>query len=191
VVWSGWLTDEFEAEAERFVHDPRLWQPAAWSMLIDRLRALAPIGVGTGQRLLIRPHARHIVSDIPACLKLAGQIVGTPGTTGVSGGLERFGLLMDWPGMLTPSMLASLDDHLERLLSGIQTLNQVYPHVVAGAILGDVERAGGEHEDLAGLRLAAWGRGLIGEAKLAMMEARLQDLGIAVIRRGEGAESGG
>ena len=102
VLWSGSLGDE-DAPA------PRNWTTAAWQALDA---AIAQGGdAGLAGALLVRPHARHIVSDIPSAVRFARQW----GQTGPR-------LLWDPASMLDGQMVAPAHAavHLERLIDALE-----------------------------------------------------------------------
>ncbi|MCL4220561.1 MAG: hypothetical protein KJZ65_04240 [Phycisphaerales bacterium] len=96
VCWSGWLGDADAAEGW-FERVPGQWLPssrAAW----DQVARAAD-----HERLILRPHARHLLSDGPGCL------------TYLRGGDGRR-LLLDPVAMFETEMLPDADEHLRRLL---------------------------------------------------------------------------
>jgi len=102
--WSGTLAQDGGA----FAADVRNWSVAARSELHDKLDRLCAIAErrGTTGRLLLRPHARHILSDWNSCARFMAQRE-TAGDT-------RTALLVDPASMLTHQMLARSAEHLER-----------------------------------------------------------------------------
>ncbi len=110
VVYSGWVQGEDDAEAARLS-----WSPATWARCLERLAALRARCVATaGAELLIRPNARHVVSDVPTCQKLLGEEA-----------LEGVGIVLDVAGMLTPTMMRDAADHLGRLALLVEHLPRV------------------------------------------------------------------
>jgi hypothetical protein len=62
VAWSGTMGEgAFEA-------DVRTWGPRGWERLNLACERLAAAGMG-GQAVCFRPHAAHVLSDIPSCAK--------------------------------------------------------------------------------------------------------------------------
>ena len=64
IVWSGSF-----AQVESgglFDEDPRTWGPKGWAALHKALAKLAY----SPERMAIRPHVRHVVSDTPGCKRL-------------------------------------------------------------------------------------------------------------------------
>jgi hypothetical protein len=122
VAWSGGLGDAlFEA-------DPRTWGPAGWRALEAGLAALEPVLRARGQRLWLRPHARHVLSDPPACRRLASAWPEGP-----------VGVLAEPMGMLTRSMLGLASEHLERSFGALAELAER-----TGLVLTNVEAPPGE-----------------------------------------------
>jgi hypothetical protein len=108
VVRSGFIPDE-DRPGEP---DPRTWGPAGWSALDRGLRACL---TSPGPRLLIRPAATDVVSDAPSCLRYL-QRRGEWGGDGTGDAVARLGLLLDPVAMLAPSMHASAEDHVARIM---------------------------------------------------------------------------
>ncbi|MCE7968890.1 MAG: hypothetical protein DYG94_09110 [Leptolyngbya sp. PLA3] len=102
VCWSGWLGDSDPGEGW-FESVPGQWLPssrAAWDQVCR---------VADQQRLILRPHARHLLSDGPGCLNwLRGN--------------EGRRLLLDPVAMLEPGMLPDAEDHVSRLLMTVGPL---------------------------------------------------------------------
>jgi len=100
VVWSGTLgAGLFE------VHLPT-WGPEAWAALgrwCDGVRSELD---GAGRRVLLRPHARHVLSDVQRCVRFFDERAGQP-----------FGLALEPSALFEPSMLETADDHLTRIFT--------------------------------------------------------------------------
>lgn len=109
VVYSGWVESEDDAEAARLS-----WSPATWARCVEGLAALRSRCEAAGTELLIRPNARHVVSDVPTCQKLLGEA-----------GLEGVGILLDVAAMLTPTMMRDAADHVRRLALLVEHLPRV------------------------------------------------------------------
>lgn len=105
IAWSGPTEDH---EGDPFAPDPRAWLPASMPAFLERLRALEPVLAARRIRLLIRPHARHIVSDGPRCAALFRQEWRAAA--------PHVGLALDPAAMLEPSMLPVGADHIRRSL---------------------------------------------------------------------------
>lgn len=101
VLWSGSLAD---ADAP----DPRNWTAAAWDALDAAVNRW--VAAGLGGSLLVRTHARHIVSDIPSAVRFAHRWRETGPR-----------LLWDPASMLEDSMAAPAHaaTHLERLIDAL------------------------------------------------------------------------
>lgn len=99
-VYAGGLGDAL------FASSPRSWTKEAWAALSTACDALEPSLAGSGRRLLIRPHHRHVLGDTPSALKFFAEREGGP-----------FGLLLEPAALVAPSMLAPrvLADHLARI----------------------------------------------------------------------------
>jgi hypothetical protein len=112
--WSGTLGDSlFEGVPANWMHGP-----AALDALCDEL---APQLTRHGKRLVLVPHARHVLSDARSALTwwcervIPGQdpnVVRSSPT-----GARPFGLALDPAAMLEPSMLEDIEDHMQSLLS--------------------------------------------------------------------------
>lgn len=104
----------------RWAPDPRTWGPSGWAALDSRLAALAA-------PLIIRTHARHVVSDTPGIVHLL-RAHPPP----------HVNVLVDPVSMLTPEMLKSghAADHLRRTFEAIAS--PLLPRPVAGVIVAGV-----------------------------------------------------
>lgn len=102
VAWSGSY-----AEVEgggMFEDDPRTWGDRGWSELRERVLSAPPGSV------VVRPHARHVVSDVPGCLRLLDSAWASQ--RGVM-------LCYDPLSMLAESMLPNRDEHLRRMAEAL------------------------------------------------------------------------
>lgn len=117
VVYSGWLESEDDAEAARWS-----WSPAAWVRCVEKLVELRARCESAGAELLIRPNARHVVSDVPTCQKLLAEET-----------LQGVGVVLDVAGMLTASMMRDAADHLGRLALLVEHVPRVRGVMAAGA----------------------------------------------------------
>lgn len=99
VCWSGWTGDGRPGEGW-FERTASAWLPAAAA---ERERVVGGL-VEAGA--IIRPHARHLVSDIPACLNLLRKHEGVR-------------LLLEPAALLEPSMMETAGDHIERMLTAL------------------------------------------------------------------------
>jgi hypothetical protein len=110
--WSGspHFTDE-----DPFADDPSAWTPGAWSWLDGAIGRLAPLLTERGVTLLIRPHHRHVVGDVPS----VGRLMRTLRENGI----ERVGLVLDVESMLAPSMREkNPDDHRRRIREALASI---------------------------------------------------------------------
>lgn len=102
IVWSGSY-----AEVEGggvFEEDPRTWGAKGWDVLRARVESCE-------RDLVIRPHARHVVSDVPGCRRLLES----------SWASERGALLCHDPAsMVVPGMMGRIEDHLRRMYEAIE-----------------------------------------------------------------------
>ncbi len=114
LAWSGTLGGSL------FEGTPANWMrgPAALDAVCDEL---APQLERHGKRLVLVPHARHVLSDARSALTwwcervIPGQ---DPNVVRRSpGGPRPFGLALDPAAMLEPSMVDDIDDHMQSLLS--------------------------------------------------------------------------
>jgi hypothetical protein len=101
VVWSG------TPAVGLFDEHPLAWAAPAWDALGRALEELATLA-GAARRVLVRPHARHVVSDIPSCLRLVERLA-----------VPVVGVILDPASMLTPGMLPARQDHVLRILEAL------------------------------------------------------------------------
>lgn len=112
VCWSG--SPSATAE-DPFPDDPAAWTPGAWAALDAALADLEERLGRAGATLLIRPHHRHTVGDVPSVGRLL-RTLAERGGAGEAGGGGRVGVLLDVESMLAPSMRArGPDDHRRRI----------------------------------------------------------------------------
>lgn len=95
-----------------FDEDWRTWGAKGWDALERGVVELG--GEGTSESgLLVRPHARHVVSDLPGCKRMLES----------SWAAERgVGLCYDPASMCAPGMAARAEDHLRRMYEGIEQM---------------------------------------------------------------------
>lgn len=140
--WSGTLAQS----GDPFAPDVRNWSVAARSELHDKLDRVGAIAEqrGVTGRLLLRPHARHILSDWNSCARFMAQRE-TSGDT-------RTALLVDPASMLTQQMLTRSAEHLERTFEQIgQVLRGATGNAshIGGVVLCNLRKpAGGEVDPL-------------------------------------------
>lgn len=99
VIWSGTLGEDL------FAAEPRNWARAGRGALQRLCDELAPQLQARGRIVCFRPHARHVLNDVPSCFTFATERVG-PG--------QPFEIALAPALMLEPSMLDQLEDHLRR-----------------------------------------------------------------------------
>ncbi|GAB4382767.1 MAG: hypothetical protein Kow0022_01010 [Phycisphaerales bacterium] len=98
VCWSGWV-GEADIDSGWFERVPGGWMPSSqqtWKAVMQK--------VDEADGVVLRPHARHLLSDGPGC---RAWLQGGPGRH----------LLLDPVAMLEPEMLPDADEHIERLLA--------------------------------------------------------------------------
>jgi hypothetical protein len=107
IAWSGWLGESSPSGGteRRWERDHRTWSPSAYDQLAARLRSIREHAEHTGTKLLLRPHARHILNDPQRCARYLTDFAG-----------PTFGLALDPVSMLEPSMLPSAEEHLVRIM---------------------------------------------------------------------------
>lgn len=104
-VWSGSLAEQ------PLARDVRTWGPEGMAALNEACDAGVARAAAAGGRLLVRPHARHVLSDVQRCLTFMLKRQGQP-----------LGLLLDPAALLDSTMLGRAADHLRR---AIETLGPV------------------------------------------------------------------
>src|SRR5690606_8893704 len=103
-----WAGSPSADEADPFPDDPAAWTPSAWAALESALDRLGPALDARGVTLLLRPHHRHVVGDVPSVMKIR--------RTAHERGVARVGVLLDVEAMLSPSMRERHEaDHRRRL----------------------------------------------------------------------------
>ncbi len=139
VAWSGGLGEDMWAR------HPHTWGPRGWAALHAACDALEPVlaawgaggeggggGGAGGGTLLLRTHARHVLSDPRACLKFLAERAERA-QRGGRAPTPRIALLPDLAAMIDASMLPHVEDHLDRLFALLPAL--LGPH---GAVLASV-----------------------------------------------------
>ena len=144
IAWSGSLAADMEAE------EPRNWMGPGAAALRERMAELEPQLAALGRSLLLRPHAAHVLSDVPSCLRW----------------LERPGaaLAFDPGALLTVPMLALAEEHLERSFRALAPRAAI-------VILEDVEAPGADPE-APFPRRCPLGRGRLASAGVAALVRR-------------------
>lgn len=101
VLWSGTPAPGL------FDESPFIWGLPAWEKFEAALRAVAMLA--GARKVLVRPHARHVMSDMPSCLRVLERT-----------SVENARVLLDPAAMLTDDMRsAGAEDHVTRILEGL------------------------------------------------------------------------
>ena len=103
IAWSGSFA-QIDG-GEMFDDDPRTWGPKGWGALEERAAGLDGPGV------LVRPHARHVVSDVPGCRRLVESDWAKA---------RGIGLCYDPASMCGVGMMARAGDHMRRMYEAIE-----------------------------------------------------------------------
>ncbi len=98
MTWSGTLADDL------FEGHPGNWMMAGAAALQQRTQQNLAELPDRNCRWCIRPHCRHVLSDVPSCRQFALDHAGQP-----------IDLVLDPVSMLEPTMLSGLDEHLLRM----------------------------------------------------------------------------
>ena len=108
-----------------FDEDPRTWGAKGWDALRERVEGCER-GVG------VRPHARHVVSDVPGCRRLLES----------SWAVERgVRLCYDPASMITAQMWERGEDHLRRMYEAIELFPaERLAMVVVGGVMGTIRK---------------------------------------------------
>ena len=137
--------------------------PAGRAALDAYLDAAEPVLRERGSRLLLRTHARHVISDAQAALGLLAAREGAP-----------FGIALDPSSCIEASMLRDLEDHLTRffVLAG---------KVAEVIVLGSVEQPASVESEEA-LAWAPLGEGIVDAGLLGSLvrEHAREDVVVAV-----------
>lgn len=99
VCWSGWL-DEARPGDGWFERSAAAWLPSSGAA------REAVIGKAIEVGGILRPHARHLVSDVPACLNLMRQ-------------RPEARLMIEPAAFFEPSMIETSDEHLVRIIGSL------------------------------------------------------------------------
>ncbi|MEE2681467.1 MAG: hypothetical protein VX641_03745 [Planctomycetota bacterium] len=144
--WSGTLADGDDL----FAAHPHNWMSPGGDALRGLLEQLLPQFEQAGRTICLIPHARHLVSDVQGTINLARAHAGSA--------LE---IALAPASLLVPSMLETLEDHLERSFS---TLSETASFLLIEDLMLDEE----------GDRLvpAAFGEGVLDLALLRNAIAR-------------------
>lgn len=101
--WSGTLAHEAVADGDLFAAHPHNWMQPGPEALEAHLDEVLPQFERAGRRLCLFPHARHVLSDVQGAINLIRARRDSP--------LE---IALCPTSILTPGMLGSLEEHLER-----------------------------------------------------------------------------
>lgn len=82
---------------------PANWLTPGRAALDQFCQASAPALEGSGRRLCLQPHARHVLSDAPSCVSFLDAHVNQP-----------FDLLLAAMDMVEPAMVPEIHEHLAR-----------------------------------------------------------------------------
>ncbi|MBL8746579.1 MAG: hypothetical protein JNK58_09525 [Phycisphaerae bacterium] len=104
VAWSG------TTGGELFASDPRCFGASAWERFGGACDAMAR----RGPRVIFRPHARHVLSDVQRVVKFRADRPR-----------DRFGVALDASMLLEPSMLAHAADHYRRAFEALGPIADV------------------------------------------------------------------
>lgn len=118
VTWSGTLADDL------FAAHPHTWMAPGRDALRAFCDSVGPQLDRHDRTLCLRPHSRHVLSDVQSVLDFMRERAGQP-----------FGLSLDPTAMLEPGMHAELADHLTRIIETLGPLS-------AMVILRDVQLDG-------------------------------------------------
>lgn len=102
--WTGTFATEL------FGDEPKTWGPAGWASFEQLCERAEPMLVNAGRELCWRPHARHVLSDIPSCRRFLARWAGSD---------RPMRLVLDPASMLTDSMLPDASDHVARVLESL------------------------------------------------------------------------
>lgn len=120
VCWSGSLADNM------FVRDWGTWGDAGMSALKSFCARVAPEFGARGLRLVLRPHARHVLSDAFRCRRIVDE--NAHGFVGVA---------LDAASMMEHSMLDDVEGHYERAFELLGPVADLV--IVTGLARGDEE----------------------------------------------------
>ncbi|MEM1167146.1 MAG: hypothetical protein AAGI30_12755 [Planctomycetota bacterium] len=102
IVWSGWLGDE------PFERHPGTWMPSGLEALNGAVDAWLASPASEATRLVLRPHARHVLCDPQRCFSFLRARTDQP-----------IGLALDPDALLEDSMHGTRDEHLDRTFEAL------------------------------------------------------------------------
>ncbi len=130
--WSGWFGEGADPQRGIFPRDFRTWTPVGRAALHAACDAALATLTPRGVEFMLRPHARHILSDVQGCLAFLRSYPSVR-------------LLLDPASLLTGAMLPSAEDHLRRMFENLA------PHPsTAAVVLANVERLTADDSDALG-----------------------------------------
>jgi hypothetical protein len=112
VIRAGFIPDDDYPQRP----DPRTWGPRGWEALEASIRACLR---RQGPRLLVRTAHTDVLSDAPSCIRFLDR---REEWGGGSSGVDRLGILLDPAAMIAPSMIATAEDHIARILEIVAAL---------------------------------------------------------------------
>lgn len=128
--------------------DLRNWMPAGIEACRSALGSARTRAEDRGQRLVIVPHALHLVSDLHSTLRLLREHQGV-------------GVALAPAALLTASMLEHAGDHLARILGTLGPVaDAIILHDLARCVDGDGEPS---------VKPCAWGHGVLDAALVASL----------------------
>jgi len=136
VAWSGWLGERDANAGFLFPYDPDVWMGAGWRDLCARLGEVLPACEREGCRLALRPHARHVVSDVPTVLRLLGAFPS-----------RALGVVLDPAAMLTAPMADDAGEHVGRILAALAGHERVWAVLLTGAERPAIAPDAMDHDD--------------------------------------------
>ena len=137
VCWSGWFDERARPASGVFHHDTAVWSGPGWAALEARLETIVPAFEAAGARLLIRPHARHVVSDVPTVRRLLGRFESA-----------ALGVFLEPAAMLTAGMAGDARDHLGRILWALARHERTAAVLLTGAERPALGEGDPEHDDI-------------------------------------------
>lgn len=175
-LWSGGLGEGDDPTAI-FEPDPRTWMSAGRDAFAAGLERAAMWARAHGCTICLRPHARHVLSDTPSLRTLlgvqkGGAVVGPPP------GVE---ILLDPIAMLTPRMLATVEDHLERVLGLVATLPGVIGIVASNIAAASAEALAADLDEGPALQRVPLHAGVIDPGLIARAIRRHNSEGLPIV----------
>jgi sugar phosphate isomerase/epimerase len=111
-VLACWAGSPSASADDRFPDDPSCWSPDAWARLDASLAKVLRLLEAREMTLLVRPHHRHVVGDVPSVGRLMRAFREQ--------GIDRVGILLDVESMLADSMRErNPEDHRRRIREAV------------------------------------------------------------------------